>query len=135
MPFRPTLLSPFIVSTIITLIISQTTVLTIFPLLCWVYVFLVSFYVFYYSWIYPYYISPLRAVPTGPGFPLWSQTFTIVKEEVGVPQRIWHERYGPIIRYFYPLGTERISVADDEALNHMLVKNSYNYLKTKNARI
>lgn len=44
-------------------------------------------------------------------------------------------RYRPIIRYFHPLGIERVSIADDEALHHILVKNSYDYSQTKFARI
>ena len=42
-------------------------------------------YLFYQCYIYPFYLSPLRHIPTVPGFPLWGQFFTIITEEVGVP--------------------------------------------------
>ena len=79
-------------------------------------------YIFYLSWIYPYYISPLRHVPTVPGFPLWGQFFEIITTEVGVPQRRWHTEHGPLIRYFFPFGAERLSVADDEALKQVRIE-------------
>ncbi|KAF4332008.1 cytochrome p450 monooxygenase [Fusarium beomiforme] len=68
------------------------------------------------SWIYPYYVSELRHIPTVPGFPLWGQFFDIVSQECGVPQRQWHRQYGPIVRYFLPLGSERLSVAEESSL-------------------
>jgi len=87
------------------------------------------------SWLYPFYFSELRHIPTVPGNPLWGQFFTIILEECGIPQRRWHKRYGPIIRYFFPFGAERLSVADDEALKHMTVKNPYNYPKPVRAKL
>ena len=86
-------------------------------------------YLAYWSYIYPFYLSPLKAVPTVPGFPLWGHFFTIIRNEVSVPNREWHQKYGPIIRYFFLCGTECLSVADDEALNQICVKNPYNYPK------
>ncbi|KAK0730373.1 cytochrome P450 [Lasiosphaeris hirsuta] len=87
------------------------------------------------SWLYPLYFSELRRVPTVPGNPLWGQFFTIIMEECGVPQRRWHKEHGPIIRYFFPFGAERLSIADDEALKHMTVKNPYNYPKPVRAKL
>jgi cytochrome P450 len=91
-------------------------------------------YLTYWCYIYPFYISPLRKVPTVPGFPLWGQFFTIIAEEVGTPNREWHKTYGPIVRYFFPFGAERLSIADDDALNHMCIKNPYNFPKPDRAR-
>ena len=91
-------------------------------------------YLVYWTYIYPFYVSPLRHVPTVPGFPLWGQFFTIIRYEVGVPNREWHLMYGPIIRYFFPFGAERLSIADDDALNHMCIKNPYNYPKPDRAK-
>ena len=102
-------------------------------LVAWSYafaVFIPSYYIIYESWIYPYYVSPLRFLPTVPGFPLWGQTFTIISEEVGVPQRRWHKQHGPIIRYFLFFGQHRVSLVDDEALKQITVKNSYTWQKT-----
>ena len=94
-----------------------------------------ALYTFYSGYIYPIYLSPLRKVPTVPGFPLWGQFFTIITTEVGVPQREWHQRYGPIIRYFFPFGAERLSVADDDAIKQMTVRNPYNYPKPVRAKL
>lgn len=91
-------------------------------------------YLAYWSYIFPFYISTLRKVPTVPGFPLWGQFFTIITTEVGVPNREWHKTYGPIVRYFFPFGAERLSIADDDALNHMCIKNPYNYPKPDRAK-
>jgi cytochrome P450 len=91
-------------------------------------------YVFYWSYLYPYYLSPLRHVPTVPGNPLWGQLFEIINNEAGGCQREWHKKHGLIVRYFFPLGTERLSIADDAALRQMTVKNPYNYPKPVGAR-
>lgn len=91
-------------------------------------------YLLYWSYIYPFHISPLRHVPTVPGFPLWGQFFTIIRSEIGVPNREWHLKHGPIVRYFFPFGAQRLSIADDEALNHMCIKNPYNYPKPDRAK-
>lgn len=94
----------------------------------------VLLYLFYYCYIYPFYVSPLRKIPTVPGFPLWGQFFTIITQEVGVPARQWHQQHGPVIRYFFPMGAERLSIADDDAIKHMTVRNPYNYPKPQRAR-
>ena len=91
-------------------------------------------YLAYWSYIFPFYISTLRKVPTVPGFPLWGQFLTIITTEVGTPNREWHKKYGPIVRYFFPFGAERLSIADDDALNHMCIKNPYNYPKPDRAK-
>ena len=98
----------------------------------WLYtfpVFLSSYYIIYQSWIHPFYISPLRSVPTVPGFPLWGQTYAIITEEVGVPQRRWHKEQGPILRYFLLFGRARLSVLDDDALKQITVRNPYVWQK------
>ncbi|RBR18960.1 uncharacterized protein FIESC28_05782 [Fusarium coffeatum] len=87
------------------------------------------------SWIYPYHVSELRHVPTVPGFPLWGQYFDIISQECGVPQREWHQRYGPIVRYFFPFGSERLSVAEQSALSRITGDRSNQYLKPWRARV
>jgi cytochrome P450 len=99
--------------------------LTVFPLYAAVYV----------SYIYPFYISELRHVPTVPGYPLWGQFFTIITEECGVPQRRWFKEHGPIIRYFFPFAAERIAIADDKAIHQMTIRNPYNYPKPVRAKL
>lgn len=87
------------------------------------------------SYIYPFYVSPLRTIPTVPGFPLWGQFKTIITTECGVPVREWHETHGPIIRYFFPFGAERLSIADDDAIKHMTIRNPYNFPKPVRAKL
>ena len=84
-----------------------------------------SYYILYQSWIYPFYISPLRFVPTVPGFPLWGHLLIFATEEAGVPQRRWHKQHGPIVRYFSAFGRPRLSVIDEEALKQITIKDPY----------
>ena len=104
------------------------------PVFAGVYSVSILVYLVYWTYIYPFYISPLRKIPTVPGFPLWGHVITIISNEVGVPNREWHLKHGPIIRFFFPFGEERLSVADDEAINHMCIKNPYNFPKPDYAR-
>lgn len=128
--------SLLLLSLIIAFLVTTTSSLTYNA--AWLYTFstLVPFYyVIYQSWIYPFYISPLRFVPTVPGFPLWGQTRTIIAEEIGVPQRRWHKEHGPIIRYFYIFGVARLSIIDEQALKQIMIRNPYVWQKppfTKN---
>ncbi|QSZ32542.1 hypothetical protein DSL72_002120 [Monilinia vaccinii-corymbosi] len=92
-------------------------------------------YLFYITYIFPFYFSGLRHIPTVPGFPLWGQFFEIITNECGVPQRAWHQTHGPIIRYFFPFGAERLSVADDDAIKQMTTRNPYNFPKPVRAKL
>ncbi|KAF6843572.1 cytochrome P450 78A3 [Colletotrichum musicola] len=87
------------------------------------------------SFVFPFYVSEMRNIPTVEGFPLWGQFLDIISHEVGEPQRKWHEKHGPIIRYFFPFGAERLSIAEDEALGQMTIKNPYNYPKPVRAKL
>ncbi|KAF6838549.1 cytochrome P450 78A3 [Colletotrichum plurivorum] len=87
------------------------------------------------SFVFPFYVSEMRNIPTVKGFPLWGQFLDIISHEVGEPQRKWHEKHGPIIRYFFPFGAERLSIAEDEALKQMTIKNPYNYPKPVRAKL
>lgn len=98
-------------------------------------IFVPLYTVVWLSWVYPFYVSELRHVPTVKGFPLWGQFFCIIQEECGVPQRRWHQQHGSIIRYFFPFGAERLSIADDDALKQMTVRNPYNYPKPVRAKL
>lgn len=125
-----------VVDTIAAVLASKTTTYSLLELLPLIYSTTITLYfVVYLSYIYPFYISSLRHVPTVKGFPLWGQFFTIITEECGVPQRKWHQETGPIVRYFFPFGAERLSVADDQAIHHMTIKNPYNYPKPVRAKL
>ncbi|KAG8532556.1 uncharacterized protein KY384_002433 [Bacidia gigantensis] len=93
-----------------------------------------SYYILYQSWIYPFYVSPLHGIPTPPCFPLWGHTPIIITSEMSVPQRKWHQQYGDIVRYFYPFGIERLSVVDHESIKQTTVSNPYNYPKPPTVR-
>lgn len=122
--------------TIAAFLISKTCNYSLLAILSWIYLATIPTYVvLYLSYIYPFYISELRHVPTVPGFPLWGQFFTIITTECGVCQRQWHQDHGPIIRYFFPFGAERLSIADDKAIHQMTIKNPYNYPKPVRAKL
>ncbi len=70
--------------TVAAFVTSKTTDYTLLEVLPWIYLATIPAYIiFYVCWIYPFYISELRHVPTVPGFPLWGQFFTIISEECG----------------------------------------------------
>jgi cytochrome P450 len=94
-----------------------------------------SYWAVWRGYFFPTFFSELRHVPTVEGFPLWGQFFPIIFEECGVPQRRWHREHGPIIRYYFPFGCERLSIADDQAIKHMTVKNPYNFPKPVRAKL
>lgn len=122
--------------TAIGLAISKTTPYRLLDILPVIYLTVLPLYAtVYVSYIYPFYISELRHVPTVPGYPLWGQFFTIITEECGVPQRRWFQEHGPIIRYFFPFAAERIAIADDKAIHQMTVRNPYNYPKPVRAKL
>jgi cytochrome P450 len=124
------------VGTVAALVASKTTQYSLLEALLPTYVVIVPAYlILYLSFIYPFYISELRNVPTVPGFPFWGQFFTIITTECGVAQRLWHQEHGPIIRYFFPFGAERLSIADNAAIHQMTVKNPYNYPKPVRAKL
>ncbi|KAH8687403.1 cytochrome P450 [Tricladium varicosporioides] len=125
-----------VADTIATIFISKTSEHTVLQVLPWIYLLtILPYVVVYVSYVYPFYISELRHVPTVPGFPLWGQFFEIITTECGVSQRKWHQDHGPIIRYFFPFGAERLSIADDKAIQQMTVKNPYNYPKPIRAKL
>jgi cytochrome P450 len=122
--------------TALAFILSKTTSYALLQVLPLVYLATIPGYlVLYLSYIYPFYISELRHVPTVPGFPLWGQFWDIITTECGVPQRKWHQEHGPIIRYFFPFGAERLAIADDKAIHQMTIKNPYNYPKPVRAKL
>lgn len=122
--------------TLAAFLISKNSTYSLLQLLPLIYLATIPLYITVYQcYIYPFYISELRHVPTVPGFPLWGQFVEIITTECGVPQRAWHTEHGPIIRYFFPFGAERIAIADDKAIHQMTIKNPYNYPKPVRAKL
>jgi cytochrome P450 len=122
--------------TLAAFIATKATSYTFLEILPWMYLAVIPTYIaIYQSYVYPFYISQLRHIPTVPGYPLWGQFIEIITTECGVSQRKWHEKHGPTIRYFFPFGAERLSIADDKAIHQMTVKNPYNYPKPVRAKL
>ncbi|KAI4225137.1 MAG: hypothetical protein L6R40_008387 [Gallowayella cf. fulva] len=107
-------------------ILSQWSDVSLPSLKTWVGI-LTSINLIYCCWIYPFYLSPLRRIPTVPGNPLWGHIFTLFREEAAVPHRAWHQKYGNLVRFFLPFGLEIISVADDGALKSITATHPYNF--------
>ncbi|KAG4434888.1 hypothetical protein IFR05_009618 [Cadophora sp. M221] len=136
MVFQISLLHVVGAGTVVAFLISKTTTYSLLGVLPIVYLATIPLYIaIYQSYIYPFYISELRHIPTVPGYPLWGQFVEIITTECGVPQRKWHQEHGPIIRYFFPFGAERLAVADDKAIHQMTIKNPYNYPKPVRAKL
>ncbi|KAG0001911.1 hypothetical protein BGZ80_006056, partial [Entomortierella chlamydospora] len=98
---------------------------------------LLSSYIFYIAYIYPIYISPLRHIPGPPNksknnkynIPFLGLFLDLLKEDAGVPQLKWVEKYGGIISYVGLFNSRRVFVADPKAIQHVFNTNSYNYIK------
>jgi hypothetical protein len=93
-------------------------------------------WVLYRSFVYPFYISPLRHIPTvhGRWAGLVSHLSQRLAQEMGAAERDWHLKHGPIVRYFIlPLGVERLAVADVEALRDINLRYPYRFAKPQRA--
>ncbi|KAJ3923545.1 cytochrome P450 [Lentinula edodes] len=87
--------------------------------------------------LYPFYLSPLRALPgpaLGPNLLIDSAFMTlteiylgrfgdILNGEAGIPQREWIKNYGKAIRVVGPIGIQRVIFSGAESLQRMLVTN------------
>lgn len=105
---------------------------------CMLYVFAtgICLWILYRSFIYPFYFSPLRHVPTVSGrcAGLISHLPQRLSKEMGAAERDWHLTHGPIVRYFIlPLGVERLAVADMEALKDINLRHPYRFAKPQRA--
>ncbi|KAJ3814883.1 cytochrome P450 [Lentinula aff. lateritia] len=73
--------------------------------------------------LYPFYLSPLRALPgpaLGPNL-LMGRFGDILNGEAGVPQREWVKNYGKAIRVVGPIGIQRVIFSSAESLQKILV--------------
>ncbi|ESK89408.1 cytochrome p450 [Moniliophthora roreri MCA 2997] len=88
----------------------------------------ISYALAYKLWLYPFFFSPLRTLPGPPlGHPIFGQSLTIINNEVGLPQREWIKKYGPVVRTVGPIGLERLMFLKPEALHKILVKDWVDY--------
>lgn len=92
----------------------------------------VLLWVVYRSFIYPFFFSPLKHIPTVSGrwAGLVSHLPQRLSKEMGAAERDWHLQHGPIVRYFFlPLGVERLSVVDLEAVKDINLRHPYRFAK------
>ncbi|KAI0093728.1 cytochrome P450 [Irpex rosettiformis] len=83
--------------------------------------------------LYPWALSPLRALP-GPKGSLWSLKYILYGEfpkimysEAGVLQREWSKLYGKVIRAVGPFGIERVIFLSPAAMQKVLVDDWIDY--------
>lgn len=121
---------------LISIILSRTTYLSFKQCLLYVFSSGIFLWILYRSFIYPFYFSPLRHVPTVSGryAALISHLPQRLSKEMGAAERDWHLKHGPIVRYFIlPLGVERLAVADIEALKDINLRYPYRFAKPQRA--
>ncbi|XP_035684428.1 cytochrome P450 4F4-like [Branchiostoma floridae] len=83
----------------------------------------------YKLFLRPLYFSPLRVMPSPKYNPILGQMWEIIHEEAVVPTLRRARKLGPISRYFFLFGGERVLVAEPDALKHILVTNHANYVR------
>ncbi|KAI0818507.1 cytochrome P450 [Irpex lacteus] len=83
--------------------------------------------------LYPWLLSPLRALP-GPKGSLWSPKYLlygefpkIMRSEAGILQREWSKLYGKVVRAVGPFGIERIMFLSPAAMQKVLVDDWIDY--------
>ncbi|CAG8451840.1 99_t:CDS:2 [Ambispora gerdemannii] len=87
-------------------------------------------YLTYKLYLYPFYLSPIRKLPGPPtDAPLMGNTLSFLKEEFGVPQLRWAEKYGGLLRFHGFLNVPRIQITDPKLIQHVTVNNVYEYPK------
>jgi hypothetical protein len=98
---------------------------------------LLSSHIFYTTYFYPNFLSPLRHIPGPPnisksnpyGLPFLGNTIDLVKEGSDVVHARWIDEYGGIVRYRELFGQESILLSDSKAIHQVLSKNSYDYIR------
>ncbi|KAG0221298.1 cytochrome P450 [Mortierella sp. GBAus27b] len=100
-----------------------------------------SSWVFYKTYLYPNFFSPLRHIPGPPNeskynkyrLPFLGNFLDILAEDAGVPHLKWIEEYGGLglVRYRGIFGQERLLLADPKAIQHVFSTHSYMYVKPK----
>lgn len=85
--------------------------------------------------LWPWYLSPLRYVPTAPGAQLFmGHSHLLSNKEACIPQREWAKTLGPIVRFFGPFGSERLLFLQSVSLHQILAKGWLDYPIVRNIR-
>jgi len=91
-----------------------------------------AYRVVYTLFLWPRWLSPLRALPGPPlGNPLTGQSAAVVLNESGTAHREWAEKYGPVVRVVGPIGMESVFFLRPEALQQILVKEWIEYPRVR----
>jgi hypothetical protein len=96
--------------------------------------------IFHLFILYPWVLSPLRAVP-GPKGSLWSMRYIlfgefpkIMRTEAGILQREWSKLYGKAVRVVGPFGLESVMLLSPAAMQKVLVDDWENYPRVSSQR-
>ncbi|KAJ4163591.1 hypothetical protein LMH87_005311 [Akanthomyces muscarius] len=87
---------------------------------------------FWYTFIYPFFISPLRKLPTPTGWrPITGHTVEVIGKGVGVTAREWIDNTANdgFIRMLGPFHREYLIVTSAQALGEILVSKAYDFQK------
>ncbi|KAG0195529.1 hypothetical protein BGX28_001186, partial [Mortierella sp. GBA30] len=103
---------------------------------------LLSSFIFYKAYLHPTFLSPLRHIPGPPNkskynkyrLPFLGNFIDIIQEEAGVPHHAWIEEYGGLVCYRGLFNTQRVLLADPQAIRHVFTTNSYKYVKSDQSR-
>lgn len=96
-----------------------------------------STYIFYKSYLFPTFFSPLRRVPGPPNrskankyhIPFIGHFLDLVREEPGKTFNDWIEQYGDIVAYRGLFNVPQIVLGDPKAIQHVFSSNAYDYPK------
>lgn len=82
--------------------------------------------------LWPYFLSPMRHAPGPPlGHLIYGQWPEIIRNEAGVVQREWAKKYGPRVRALGPIGVERMTFLNPEAMHKILISDSLEYPRVR----
>ncbi|KAF9151800.1 hypothetical protein BG015_006207 [Linnemannia schmuckeri] len=102
---------------------------------------LLSTFIFYKTYLYPTFLSPLRRVPGPPNrskqnkyyIPLLGHFLDLLREEPGKTYRDWIDQYGGIVAYRGLFNSPQIVLGDPKAIQHVFSTHAYDYPKPDRA--
>ncbi|KAF9130830.1 hypothetical protein BGW39_002584 [Mortierella sp. 14UC] len=102
---------------------------------------LLSTYIFYKTYLYPTFLSPLRHIPGPPNkskhnkyhIPLLGLFLDLINEEPGRKYRDWIEQYGGIFCYRSLFNAQQVVIGDPKAIQHVFSTHAYDYPKPERA--
>ncbi|KAG0274792.1 hypothetical protein BGZ95_009460 [Linnemannia exigua] len=100
-----------------------------------------STYIFFKTYLYPTFLSPLRRIPGPPNksknnkyhIPLMGLFLDLIYEEPGRKYRDWIEQYGGIFCYRGLFNAQQVVLGDPKAIQHVFSTHAYDYPKPDRA--